>query len=102
MDKKISDLFQQWLAAFEAMQVGPSETERSKARHTLGDIEAQLINTPAEGMAGVVVKLGLHCFLNEHADAASAQSGSAYRDLVRLTGQDPATEIAKRFEPKAA
>jgi hypothetical protein len=102
MDKKISDLFQQWLAAFDAMQVAPSETERANARRTLGDIEAQLLNTPAEGMAGVVVKLGLHCFLNEHADAASAQSGSAYRDLVRLTGQDPATEIAKRFEPKAA
>jgi hypothetical protein len=102
MDKKISDLFQQWLAAFEAMQVASSEAERTKAGLMLGDIEAQLINTPAEGMDGVVVKLGLHCFLNEHADAASAQSGSAYRDLVRLTGQDPATEIAKRFEPKAA
>jgi hypothetical protein len=102
MDKKISDLFQQWLAAFEAMQVASSEAERAKARRMLGDIEAQIIDTPAEGMEGVVVKLGLHCFLNEHADAASAQSNSAYRDLVRLTGQDPATEIAKRFEPKAA
>jgi hypothetical protein len=102
MDKKIPDLFQEWLAAFDAMQVAPSETARAKALRTLGDIEAQLINTPAEGLVGVVVKLGLHCFLNEHADAASAQSGSAYRDLVRLTGQDPATDIAKRFEPKAA
>jgi hypothetical protein len=102
MDKKISNLFQQWLAAFEAMQVAPSESERANARRTLGDIEGQIIDTPAEGMEGVVLKLGLHCFLNEHADPASAQSGSAYRDLVRLTGHDPATEIAKRFEPKAA
>jgi hypothetical protein len=102
MDNKISDLFQQWLAAFEAMQVASSEVERTKAGRMLGDIEAQIIDAPAEGMDGVVVKLGLHCFLNEHADAASAQSGSAYRDLVRLTGEDPATEIAKRFEPKAA
>ena len=102
MDKKISDLFQQWLAAFQDMQVAPSEAERAQARRTLGDIEAQLLNTPAEGMEGVVVKFGLHCFLNEHADAASAQSGSAYRDLVRLTVQDPATEIENRFEPKAA
>jgi hypothetical protein len=102
MDKKISDLFQQWLAAFDAVQVAPSETATAKALGALADIEAQLINTPAEGMAGVVVKLGLHCFLNDHAEAASGQSGSAYRDLVRLTGQDPATEIAKRFESQTA
>ena len=48
------------------------------------------------------MKLGLHCFLNEHADAASAQSDSAYRDLVRLTGKDPATEIAAKFDKKVA
>jgi hypothetical protein len=40
--------------------------------------------------------------LNEHADAASAQSDSAYRDLVRLTGQNPAVEISRRFERTAA
>jgi hypothetical protein len=94
MDKKLSDLFQQWLAAFEAMQVASSEADVAKAQPKL--------DTPAEGMEGLVVKLGLHCFLNEHADAASAQSDSAYRDLVRLTGQDPAVEIAKRFDQKAA
>ena len=102
MDEKISDLFRQWLAAFEAMQVASSEAAVAKAHVTLGDIEARLVDTPAEGMEGLVVKLGLHCFLNEHADAASAQSNSAYRDLVRLTGQDPAIEIAKRFEQRAA
>ena len=75
---------------------------RGEGACTLGEIEAKLVDTPAEGMEGLVVKLGLHCFLNEHADAASAQSDSAYRDLVRLTGQDPAVEIAKRFEQKAA
>ena len=102
MDKKISDLFQQWLAAFEAMQVASSEADVVKAHRTLGEIEAKMVDTPAEGMEGLVVKLGLNCFLNEHADAASAQSDSAYRDLVRLTGQDPAVEIAKRFERTAA
>jgi hypothetical protein len=84
------------------MACGIRRHARCTERTGEGDIEAQLLNTPAEGMAGVVVKFGLHCFLNEHPDAASAQSGSAYRDLVRLTGQDPATEIAKRFAPKAA
>ena len=102
MDEKISDLFQQWLAAFEAMQVASNEAAAAKAHQALADIEARLAETPAEGMQGLAVKLGLHCFLNEHADAASAQSDSAYRDLVRLTGTDPVVEIATRFEKRAA
>jgi hypothetical protein len=102
MDKKISDLFKQWLAAFEAMQSASSEAEAAKAQAALGDIETKMVDTPAEGLEGLVVKLGLHCFLNEHADAASAQSDSAYRDLVRLTGQNPAVEISRRFERTAA
>ena len=53
-------------------------------------------------MQGLAVKLGLHCFLNDHADSASMQSESAYRDLVRLTGHDPAVEIAARYEKQAA
>jgi hypothetical protein len=48
------------------------------------------------------VKLGLHQFLNDHDDAASLQVYSAYADLVRVTGHDPATEICSRFEREAA
>jgi hypothetical protein len=102
MDKTLSDLFKQWLAAFEAMRVASSEADVAKAHRTLCEIEAKMVDTPANGLEGVIVKLGLHCFLNEHADAASAQSESAYRDLVRLTGKDPAVEISKRFERTAA
>ncbi len=102
MDKKLSELFQQWLAAFGAMQVASSEADVVKAHRTLAEIEAKMVDTPAEGMEGLVVKLGLHFFLNQHADAASAQADSAYRDLVRLTGQDPAVEIARWFEGTAA
>lgn len=102
MDEKISDLFRQWLVAFEAMQVAANEADAAAAHSALTGIEERLVDTPAEGMEGLVVKLGLHFFLNEHADAASAQSDSAYRDLVRLTGKNPAVEITKRFERKAA
>ena len=52
--------------------------------------------------AGVVVKLGLHQFLNDYADAASVQVDSAYADLVRLTGHDPATEICNWFDRERA
>ena len=102
MDEKISGLFQDWLAAFEAVQVASGEDAIVKAQNALFDIEARLADTPAEGMQGLAVTLGLHCFLNDHADAASMQSESAYRDLVRLTGKDPAFEIARRFDKNAA
>ena len=101
-DEKISSLFQDWLSAFQAVQVATSEDAIVKAHNALSNIEERIVETPAEGMRGLTVKLGLHCFLNEHADAASAQSESAYRDLVRLTGHDPGIEIAARFEKRAA
>jgi hypothetical protein len=102
MDEKILGLFKEWLSAFQAVQIASGEEAISKAQTELSEIEERLADTPAEGMQGLAVKLGLHCFLNDHADAASAQSESAYRDLVRLTGQDPAVEIAAKFNKKAA
>lgn len=102
MDKKLTDLFQQWLVAIEAMQAARNEAEATAAHETIMAIESTMAATPAEGLNGLAVKLGLHCFLNDHADAASEQSESAYRDLVRLTGFNPAVEIAARFDKKAA
>jgi hypothetical protein len=102
MDDKILALFKDWLSAFEDVQVTTGEKELAKAQIALAEAEARLADTPAEGMQGLAVKLGLHCFLNDHADAASVQSESAYRDLVRLTGLDPASEIASRFTSRAA
>jgi hypothetical protein len=102
MDEKLAFLFQEWLSAFEKVQAASSDEEIAKAYDALSEIESRVAATPAEGLQGLAVKLGLHCFLNDQADAASAQSDSAYRDLVRLTGRDPAIEIATRFEKKAA
>ena len=100
MDENISSLFQKWLSAFDAVQVATGEAAIS-AQITLSEIEAQIANTPGEGMLCLVIKLGLHCFLNGHADAASSQFESAYRDLVRLSGRDPAAEISARFREGA-
>ena len=93
MDKKLVDLFMQWLKAFEGIQ-------DAKSDKVLTDIETRIAATPAEGLRGLVVKLGLHQFLNDQADAASVQVGSAYSDLVRLTAHDPAREILRRFDAK--
>jgi hypothetical protein len=102
MEDEIVKLFEEWLSAFEAVQVAGNEQAVSQARDKLSEIEDRLAETPAQGMDGLAVKLGLHCFLNDHADAASLQSESAYRDVVRLTGLDPAREIAQRFKKQAA
>jgi len=91
-----------WLKAFEAVQAATKEQDVEAAGRTLSVIETQIAATPADDLRGLVVKLGLHQFLNDHADAASVQVDSAYADLVRLTGHDPATEISSRFEREAA
>jgi hypothetical protein len=95
-------LFQDWLSAFEAVQVVSGEESVVRAHATLSSIEMRIAQTPAEGVGGLAVKLGLHCFLIDHADGVSLQSESAYRDLVRLTGRDPAVEIEARFEDRVA
>jgi len=45
-----------------------------------------------------VVKLGLQRFMHEYADAASELAASAYADLMRLTGYDPAAEILAKLQ----
>lgn len=102
MDEKLTELFQQWLAAFDAMQEATNTQQAAAAHKTIMAIEKKMAATPAQGMVRLAIKLGLHCFLNDHADAASEQSESAYRDLVRLTGINPALEVHARFEKQAA
>ena len=81
-------LFQQWLIAFEKTQSATGD-EETVALPALSRIESRIATTPAEGLPGLVVKLGLDRFLR----TPSEQADSAYADLVRLTGHDPATEI---------
>jgi hypothetical protein len=102
MNEKISNLFEEWLSAFDAVQFASGEEAIRSAQNNLSEIETQLANTSGEGMECLAIKLGLHYFLNEHTDAASLLSESAYRDLVRLTGRDPAAEISGRFRQYAA
>jgi hypothetical protein len=97
MDEKISSLFQEWLSAFDALQIASGDEAITTAQTRLSEIETQIANTGGVGWECLVIKLGLHCFLNDHGDGASLHSESAYRDLVRLSGRDPAAEISARF-----
>jgi hypothetical protein len=73
--------------------------KRRWPRTVLKEIEVCLATTPADGVQGLVIKLGLHQFLSKHADTTSAFSESAYMDLVRLAGRDPVAEIVARHQP---
>ena len=97
MNEKISSLFQEWLSAFDAVQVASGEEAITRAHSRLSEIETQIANTSGEGMECLAIKLGLHWFLNEHANPVSLLSESTYRDLVRLSGRDPAAEISARL-----
>ena len=92
MDEELTALFQQWLIAFEKTQSATGD-EEAVAALALTRIESRIATIPAQGLHGLVVKLGLDRFLHEHADASSEQADSAYADLVRLTGHDPVSEI---------
>src|SRR5215467_9394563 len=96
MDERRCDLFRQWLKSFaqDAMSDDFANTHKSVA-----ELEKRIAATPAEGLRGLVVKLGLHQFLNDDTDGTSLQFESAYSDLVRLTGLDPATATTARMAP---
>ena len=91
MDETLVDLFGQWLKAFAVAQGAMSE---DFAHEAVAELEMRIAATPAEGLRGLAVKLGLHEFLSDHGDATSLQCDSAYSDLVRLTGTDPLKDIA--------
>ena len=93
-DEEITALFQQWLIAFEKTQ-SATRDEEAVAALALSRIESRIATTPAEGLRGLVVKLGLDRFLR----TPSEQADSAYADLVRLTGHDPVTEILAKLRP---
>ena len=73
MDEKLVELFMKWLKAFESVHAGTKEKDIVAAQKLLSEVESWIAATPAEGLCGLVVKLGLHQFLNDHADAASLQ-----------------------------
>jgi hypothetical protein len=100
MDEKISDLFQEWLSIFETDQLASDDEVRWR-EDALREIESRLKATPADGLKGLAIKLALHCFLHDHGDANSSHADSAYRDIVRLTGNDPLVEINARFKKSA-
>jgi hypothetical protein len=63
VDEEITALFQQWLVAFEKTQ---SATDDEESAAALASIESRIEATPAEGLRGLAVKLGLQRFMHEH------------------------------------
>jgi hypothetical protein len=91
-DEELTALFQEWLIAFEKAQC-QAGGEETVALLAVARIESRMAATPAEGLHGLVIKLGLDRFLRTPGE----QAHSAYADLVRLTGHDPETEIRAKL-----
>src|SRR5262245_16393126 len=100
MDEAISALFNEWLSKFEKEQVG-NATKAIWKEDALRETEAKLATTPAKSWKGLAIKLALHCFLQDHGDIEGSYAHSAYRDLVRLSGDDPLGKINARFKRSA-
>ena len=96
LDQEIMGLFREWLLVFEKAQ-STIACDEEAALLELSRIESRIVETPAQGLRGLVVKFGLQRFLSEHADAANALVDSTYADLMRLTGYDPASEILAKL-----
>jgi nitrite reductase/ring-hydroxylating ferredoxin subunit len=64
MDEELTALFQQWLITFEKTQSATGD-EEAVAALALTRIESRIATTPAQGLHGLVVKLGLDRFLHE-------------------------------------
>jgi len=96
MDERILSLFRRWLSAFEAVQAAAPADAMSTDELTA--IEHELGTAPADGLCGLGIKLALHLFLQNHADTGSTLAECAYRDFVRLTGNDPLVEISNRLK----
>jgi hypothetical protein len=47
MDEKISNLFEEWLSAFDAVQLASEEEAITRAQNRLSEIETQIANAPA-------------------------------------------------------
>jgi hypothetical protein len=65
MDEKLIELFMKWLGFRSCAK------DLNATLVNLSDVESQIAAIPADGLRGLVVTLGLHQFLNDHADAAS-------------------------------
>ena len=65
MDKRLSDLFQEWLSLFEANQLASDDEVRWR-EDAPREIQSRLAATPADGLKGLAIKLALHCFLQNY------------------------------------
>jgi hypothetical protein len=72
IDDKLVGLFNQWLKAFKVIK-GEMSDDLAEAHQALAELEIRIAATPAEGLRGLAVKLGLHQSLSDQADATSLQ-----------------------------
>ena len=97
MKRTIRDAFDRWKDALidQDKQTTPAARHRAHARVT--SMEDLIVETPADDIEGVGIKLALYIYISgvdpETADSAVDQVLSAYKDCVHVLGRDLLAEV---------
>jgi hypothetical protein len=93
-DIALLTLWQEWLSAFDAEMRSASNYVGDRAHARVRQLEQRICTTPAQGLPGIGVQLGLWMFIagRDNPDTGDEQAIAAYDAIVRLTGRDFAAE----------
>ena len=97
MKRTIRDAFDRWKDALIDQDKHTTPAARHRAHARVTSMEDLIVETPADDIEGVGIKLALYIYMSgvdpETADSAVEQVLSAYKDCVRVLGRDLFAEV---------
>ena len=97
MKRTIRDAFDRWKDALIDQDKHTTPAARHRAHARVTSMEDLIVETPADDIEGVGIKLALYIYMSgvdpETADSAVEQVLSAYKDCVRVLGRDLLAEV---------
>jgi hypothetical protein len=88
-DLKLLAAWHDWLSAVEAEMAADDQREAERRHVRVLAIQKIIVETPAEGLAGIGLKLALATFLDGFDSGADGEPAlSAYRDTARMLDRD--------------
>jgi hypothetical protein len=78
-----------WLCAVEAEMTADDQREAERRHERVLAIQTVIVETPAEGLVGIGLKLALATFLDGFDSGVDGEPGlSAYQDTARMLDRD--------------
>ena len=102
MKRTLRDAFDRWKDALVDQDKQTTKSGRHRAHARVTSMEDLIVETPADDIEGVGIKLALYVYMSgvdpKTADSAVEQVLSAYKDCLRVFGRDLLAEV-KRLMP---